>query len=441
MDKIIKSVDLSNIKITKNRICWKDSIGSIIPFIYDDISGEILICDYNKNKVLLEYNGYQKWIFTGHLKDAKIGELIGKNTVRFKYEIGQRIVSDCIDITITNRKYEKRVHGKSIINEKLYQYKCNICGFNCGNHYKKGVFYDEFWIIEPDLLNGHGCSCCCATPQVVVQGINDIPTTDPYMIDYFQGGHEEAKRYMKSGSTYIYPKCPHCGKIRNKKMKLNTINCYGSIGCDCGDGISYPEKYFSKLLDLLNVKYIRELTKKDFSWCDKYRYDFYLIDYNIIIETHGMQHYKKRDFGRSFESEKKNDKTKHDIAIKNGISDYIVIDCRYSNSEWISESIKKSKLASLFNLKNEYYATCAEYAQKNNLCKEVCLYYESHKNDSDITMIDIASHFKISDVTLYSYLRDGNIIGWCHRDKNIKNKQNKISENQYADSLLLCSNE
>lgn len=253
---------------------WTDSVGAKIPFIYDDISGEINLIDYKNNKVLLEYNGYQKWMRTGHLRAGKIGELIGKNTVRFKYEIGQIIKSDSVDITIIDRKYEKHKHGKAIINDKYYKYKCNKCGFACGEYYKVGNYYEEFWILESDLLQGNGCSCCCATPQIVVNGINDIPTTDPWMVDYFQGGYNEAKKYMKSGNTKIYPICPNCGKIKGKKMSLNTINSLHGIGCTCGDGISYPEKYLSNLLDQLNVKYIKELTKTIFSWCGDYRYDF-----------------------------------------------------------------------------------------------------------------------------------------------------------------------
>ena len=60
MDKIIKCIDLSNIKTKNDHMNWTDSVGAKIPFIYDDISGEINLIDYKNNKVLLEYNGYQK---------------------------------------------------------------------------------------------------------------------------------------------------------------------------------------------------------------------------------------------------------------------------------------------------------------------------------------------------------------------------------------------
>ena len=281
--KIDKSIDLSDIPQTNRGYDWKNCIGHKIRYQYDDKEGTLTILDYNKEdrKVLLEYEKYQKWISVYHLAECKIGELLGKNTKRFKYDIGDTLTTKYSTIVITNRKYEKRKHGNTIVNEKLYQYKCLKCGFDCGENYKNGTFYPNCWSLENDLLyNGSGCALCCDNPQRTVVGINDIPTTAPWMISYFQGGKDEAKKYTKSSSQEIYPKCPHCGKIKSSKMKINTIDAMNGIGCDCGDGVSFPEKYLSNLLDQLQVKYIRELTKTHFLWCDKYRYDFFQNDYH-----------------------------------------------------------------------------------------------------------------------------------------------------------------
>ena len=412
--KINKSIDLSDIPQTNRGYDWKNCIGHKIRYQYDDKEGTLTILDYNKEdrKVLLEYEKYQKWISVYHLAECKIGELLGKNTKRFKYDIGDTLTTKYSTIVITNRKYEKRKHGNTIVNEKLYQYKCLKCGFDCGENYKNGIFYPDCWSLENDLLyNGSGCALCCDNPQRTVVGINDIPTTAPWMISYFQGGKDEAKKYTKSSSQEIYPKCPHCGKIKSSKMKINTIDAMNGIGCDCGDGVSFPEKYLSNLLDQLQVKYIRELTKSHFSWCDKYRYDFYLIDYNIIIETHGMQHYKDTKFGRTLVEEQENDRIKEKLAKENGITEYIVIDCRYSDAKWISESIRNSLLSNLFDLNSVSFSLCAEYANCNNLCKDVCEYYGSNQN---VKITDIANTFNISTTTVYSYLKNGNEIGWCN---------------------------
>ena len=248
--KIDKSIDLSDIPKTNRGYDWKNCIGHKIRYQYDDKEGTLTILDYNKEdrKVLLEYEKYQKWISVYHLAECKIGELLGKNTKRFKYDIGDTLTTKYSTIVITNRKYEKKKHGNTIVNEKLYQYKCLKCGFDCGENYKNGTFYHDCWSLENDLLyNGSGCALCCDNPQRTVVGINDIPTTAPWMISYFQGGKDEAKKYTKSSSQEIYPKCPHCGKIKSSKMKINTIYAMNGIGCDCGDGVSFPEKYLSNL--------------------------------------------------------------------------------------------------------------------------------------------------------------------------------------------------
>ena len=93
---------------------------------------------------------------------------------------------------------------------------CVKCGYECGEHYKKQEYKKEYWIIETDILQNHGCPVCCRNPQIVVKGINDIPTTAPWMIPYFQGGYEEAKLYTFSSSYKINPICPDCGNIKNK---------------------------------------------------------------------------------------------------------------------------------------------------------------------------------------------------------------------------------
>lgn len=39
--------------------------------------------------------------------------------------------------------------------------------------------------------------------------VNDIPTTSPWMIPYFQGGEEEAKKYKNQSHQKITPICPY----------------------------------------------------------------------------------------------------------------------------------------------------------------------------------------------------------------------------------------
>lgn len=46
--------------------------------------------------------------------------------------------------------------------------------------------------------------CPVFANQRCVEGYNDITTTDPWMIPYFQGGYDETKQYMSMSGKTIY---------------------------------------------------------------------------------------------------------------------------------------------------------------------------------------------------------------------------------------------
>jgi hypothetical protein len=84
-----------------------------------------------------------------------------------------------------------------------------------------------------------------------------------------------------------------CGKEHLKNMKSFI---HGKRGCPyCYKDIRYSERYIA---DYLKSKFIKFEQEKTFynlinpKTGRKLRYDFYLPDYNLVIETHGAQHYK-----------------------------------------------------------------------------------------------------------------------------------------------------
>ena len=364
----MRKVFLEELSIYKNgKICWKNSIGSIVRFIYDDIEGYIEILDYvrgKNSKVLLKYNNKEVLMCTSHFRKCKLGNLLNVNTTDFKIEIGTTFKDDKRDITIIDRKYEKRRHGKAIVNEKLYKYRCNKCGYECGEHIDVTTrkYLNEYWVPESDLIGKKqiGCSCCNGTPQSIVYGINDITTTSSWMIPIIND-IDFCKTHTRSTTKEKYLYCPFCGRKSNKKISINALD-RGTNFCICYNGKSYPEKVMYKLLEkCLNGNFISEYNKKDSNWCKNYRYDFYfkLNGEEYIVETHGMQHYKggfESCGGKTLEEEQLNDRNKKELAIKNGIKpeNYIVIDCRYSNLEFIKNNIINSRLNELFNLHSIY---------------------------------------------------------------------------------------
>lgn len=405
----IKKMFIENLPISLNeKIDWKYCINYDVYFIHKNIKGFMKIVNYNLNnrKLTILYNNKEYEINTSDFKYCKIGRIIGTYTKEFRIGIDEIIKDDKRDLIIIDR--EIRVvceKNNKKHNYRYYKYHCNKCGY-------------EGWIIESSLLNHkHGCSLC--SNQVVVEGINDIPTTNPEMIKYFQGGYDEAKLYTKSSNKYIYAICPICGHIKDKKVKVNSLYRAG-LSCFCNDGISYVEKFTNSILKQLNLDFQTQLTKSTFKWIGKYKYDFY-FEYNneqYILETHGLQHYeesfknvKSNKNRRSLEEEQENDKLKKELALLNGVKEqnYIVVDCRYSDLEWIKQNILESRLAELFDLSKIDWLKSHEFALKTKV-KDVCDLWESGIHN----VIEIGNIIGLSNTTVTKYLHKGKVLNWCN---------------------------
>ena len=210
---------------------------------------------------------------------------------------------------------------------------------------------------------GRRCPYCSIPPRKIELGINTIWDTDRWMIEKLGVSEEDAKTHTKCSNDKIQIICPNCGK--NREVQISDIYGNKSNGCSCGDGVSYNEKFIISLLDQLNIKYKKEYKTE---WSNNRRYDFY-FEYNdkkYIVECNGEQHYKqttrKGDKIRTLQEEQENDRLKEQLALNNGI-EYIIIDCRYSELNWIKDNILKSKLSEIFDLINNInWIKCEEFA-------------------------------------------------------------------------------
>lgn len=182
--------------------------------------------------------------------------------------------------------------------------------------------------------------------------IYSIPIRAPWMIDFFQGGINEAKNYTINTKREIFPRCVTCGSILEKKVSVNQIYTSHKCGCECEVlNASFPETVIYNILKNSNIKFKHQLTKTSLSWVDQYRYDFYLPNHNCIIETHGAQHYKENTLTqRTLNEEQENDKNKRILARNNGILNYVELDCSKSEINWILQSFFNSNLPKLLNI-------------------------------------------------------------------------------------------
>ena len=283
-------------------------------------------------------------------------------------------------------------------NRKGYDYLC----LNCGN---------EDSIAENHLKEKNGCNVCGVNPLKLVVGINDITTTDPWMVKYFQGGYDEAKLYIKGTKQKIVPICPDCGRIKDKPISIYSIYKNKSIGCSCGDKISYPNKIGFSVLEQLNVDFKSEHTFKEM------RFDFYFeLDNNkYAVEMDGRWHkVDNKMSGQTKEESMLIDENKDNIAKEHDI-EVIRIDCAFSDLEYIKSNIIKSKLNTIFDLELVDWIKCEEFALKN-LVKEICIIWDNGKR----TISELAEIYKLSTTTIRSYLHKGVKLGWCNYNSNMK---------------------
>lgn len=218
------------------------------------------------------------------------------------------------------------------------------------------------------------------------------------------------KKYSPNSNQKIIIKCPDCGK--EKCITINNLLHQG-LSCICGDGRSYPNKFIYEFLQQVGVEYIPEYSPK---WANNKIYDIYIPSLNCIIENHGMQHYDgcfERCGGLSLSEEQENDKLKQSIALKNGIKNYVILDCRKSKLEWIKNSIANSILFDLFNVdeKDIDWNQC-DKAFKQNLIKT-----SSDLWNDGLKIKDISIKLNKSRHTISSYLCKAKNFGWCEYPK------------------------
>jgi len=323
-----------------------------------------------------------------------------ENENYFKLDIGQFLKDSKRNLIITGKEYRIDKNNKRL---KWYKYKCNKCGWT------------EGWISEVKVLNcKQGCSCCQG--RTIVQGINDISTTAPWMIPYFQGGIEQAKQYTHSSHKKIIPICPYCGKLKDKEIQICKLYSRKSIACICGDGFSYGHKYIYNILKQLNLKF---KSNETLEWCKFYNpykgkecvgeYDFVLENDKLIIEVDGSLHRKNNPrSGMKKEESEFLDHEKDRLAEENG---YYVIRIIYEDEKMeIKSYILNSKLVNIYDSSLVDWLECEDFASKN-IVKLVCDYWKNERKCNENTE-SIGSIFGISGRTIRSYLNKGNKIGW-----------------------------
>ena len=330
------------------------------------------------------------------------------NQQEFLFEIGEHIKDEKRDIIILN--IFKNADGK-----KVYTYKCNKCGYIGEGNYDKLKY------------RGLGCQICCKNPKKIIPELNSVGALYPPLIQYFLN-KDDAYKYTPGSSKPIQFKCPICGHIQTNIIYNVTKFGYVCQMCDKVD--SRANRLFELLLKSLNTPYKHEWST---DWSNKKRFDFYLYDYNTIVELHGSQHYTETIFGKDCNQNGINDEYKQKLALDNNITNYIVIDCR-PTSESIEklayEFINNNFMVRTFgkNLPSIEYLT-KKYLQMDPLCKECLrLYTQGYTSGASIS-----KKLGYSRVWICKILKELTKIGLINY--NSKKAINQYKRKQVKDEL------
>lgn len=319
--------------------------------------------------------------------------------------------------------HEEYVHRLNITNPNIeatepyantktpITHRCKICGHGSSGEWKPKPQY---------FFNGSNCPVCAGRIIGVPPEYKNSIWASKYKEFFAKYLTEiQMKNYQPHSNEKITVCCPDCGKY--KMIAPNTLLKQG-LGCVCGDGISYPNKFIYALLDQLKIVYIFEYTPE---WGNKKRYDIYIDSFNCIIENHGLQHYTGWNNNvEDLQKQQAIDNEKQRLALNNGIKNYIILNCKESSIEWIKNSVMNSILPQLIHFTEEDidWDECDRYATKN-LAKEVCEYYNTHL---ELNPIDVAEHLHLGYSTVMAYLKKGVKYGWCTYDLSANRKKGAI---------------
>ena len=168
--------------------------------------------------------------------------------------------------------------------------------------------------------NSKTCNCpICANEQRSNNrtGLTKKKTSKEYMQECKEKGYDlPLEDYIKA-TAKIKHRCKKCGNIYEQTPDDHLHN----KGCPkCNE--SHGEKFIRTYLDKNNIKYIPQKKFHDLKDKTYLSYDFYLPNYNILIEYQGLQHFiagGKGKFDKDyFPTQQYHDKLKHDYALNNG---------------------------------------------------------------------------------------------------------------------------
>lgn len=317
---------------TLEEIEWEKCKNNKVYFKYKDFEGYFLVTYQSDSKVekragectytmLCEYDGKITKISTLSLKKPALGRIVGGYGVH-SYQVGEQIRDMEVLKLITSSSSQNIKKSKSYLMLCLKSnevFECTEIHLNSGGR-SPYVTGRKFWR-ENSLLSREDLL--------------------PYI--YL----EEDKNLSLGVGKKILCECTEC---KRKQYKWVSVLTRDGFNCEkCSLNISYPERF---LINYLEVKKITYIHQKNFKSFPRRRFDFFLPDLNMLLETHGGQHYYPHYGTEHFERTQNSDKEKRIFAEQEGVK-LIELNCSRSSPDWIENELKKTELPAIKHSERE----------------------------------------------------------------------------------------
>ena len=186
--------------------------------------------------------------------------------------------------------------------------------------------YKHEWQTSPNhrVYRKHGCPYCSG--HQVLKGFNDLQTLYPEITKEWhptKNGKLKPTQVTSKSHKKVWWLCSKC----QYEWKTRIADRTSGRGCPNCCPKSYGEE---KILTKQNIDFIPQKIFPNLRGLGNglLKYDFYLPNYNLLIEFHGKQHYKydkNWDQGlENFKQQQKHDQIKKEWAEKNNISLFII---------------------------------------------------------------------------------------------------------------------
>lgn len=382
-----QEVDLSHLPKNGKRIEWKKCLRHKVCYKYGEESGEFFISYKEKDRKhrghILTVNHPRfspSEISSRELMMVYIGKVVSDYN-RYKYKLGE-IVNNCEIIELVRlpqKGYEKGV--------KAYKVKC--------------LETKEFFHIrESGLKAGNGSPYVAGHKFYYENSLMSREDLSRYIVN-----PEDSKLSLGS-SKRILCKCIECGHKQRKVV--HNLTRRGFYCVVCSKGVSLPERLLSSYLRAKNIEFEAQ---KVFPDLKNRRFDFFIPSLNMVVETHGEQHFSPSFGQKAFNNTRKSDKIKRDYLLGKHIK-YLEINCSESSPEQIFKQLNNIDFLPSVNEEEFLKIKKDAFLQSKYPIKNMRLMYED-----GYSIQDIATTYKLDWKTVQRLFKKSGYEKYTNRNK------------------------